>query len=120
MEIAIEFTERMNEFVHTLLTSGPRSVEVQAGRRFSRVLTDSAVAYFVDRNTWTIYGAKSATQFNPRREYGTLKTVAEYDWSTDTPKPGTAAAKTWEAREAAITAAYKKRGRPRKQPVGAP
>lgn len=115
----IRYTELMNAFVATLLTSN-KTVQVLKGRRFDRVLLDDAVHYFVDTQSWVIYGAKSGTQYNPRREYGNLARIDEYDWQNNCAKPGTTLAAYLEQRELDIAANYKKRGRPRKQPVGAP
>jgi len=72
----------------------------------------------VDRNSWVIYGIKSWAQVNLRREYGTLDTVDQYDWSAHygIPKAGTDAEKLQTQREQAIQSSYKKRGRPRKNP----
>lgn len=118
MEMAIKYTESMNEFVNLLLgTSGVRNVEHKAGRRFDRILVNGAVKYFVDRHTWEVFGAKSSFQYNPRRQYGKLDTVSQFDWVTNTPIPGTDAEATFSAREAEIQKQYKPRGRPRKNPV---
>lgn len=113
MEIAIQYTENMNAFVATLLKIGS-NVEVHKGRRFDRIEFDGAIEYFVDRNSWVIYGAKSPLQYNPRRVFGKLDTIEQFDWSTNTPLAGTAMEIEFVAREEAIQAVYKKRGRPRK------
>ena len=121
MENAIRYTELMNAFVNTLLASGYKTVEVLKGRRFDRlVLDDEAVHYFVDTTSWVIYGAKSGTQYNPRREYGKLDTVDQFDWKHNCAKPGTTLGAYLEQRELDIASNYKKRGRPRKVLVGAP
>jgi hypothetical protein len=120
MEDAIRYTELMNAFVGTLLSAGHKTVEVLKGRRFDRLVLDDAVHYFVDTTSWTIYGAKSGTQYNPRREYGDLGTVDQYDWQNNHAKAGTELAAYLDAREAQIAVTYKKRGRPRKVLVGAP
>lgn len=114
MEDAIRYTENMNTLVAALLAAGHKSVEVVKGRRYDRILVDAGVLYFVEKNTATIYGAKSATQHNTRRVYGTLSTLAQYDWTTGTPRAGTQAEQDYIARENAIVANYKKRGRPKK------
>lgn len=123
MEIAIQYTENMNAFVATLLKIGS-NVEVHKGRRFDRIEFDGAIEYFVDRNSWVIYGAKSPLQYNPRRVFGKLDTIGQFDWSTNTPLAGTAMEIEFLAREEAIQAVYKKRGRPRKvvhtQPTSIP
>jgi hypothetical protein len=119
METAIQYTELMNAFVGELLQHS-KSVEVLSGRKFDRILIDDAVHYFVDKTEWKIYGPKSATQFNPRREYGNLARVNEYDWKHNCAKPGTTLALYLEQRELDIASNYKKRGRPRKVLVGAP
>lgn len=113
MDTAIQYTEHMTAFVSTLLKIGT-SVEVHRGRRFDRIEFDSTVEYFVDRNTWWVYGAKSPFQYNPRRVFGTLSTIDQFDWSTNTPLAGTPMETELESRESAIQAGYKKRGRPRK------
>jgi hypothetical protein len=119
MDTAIAYTELMNSLVDTLLKSS-QSVQVLKGRRFDRISTDDSVRFFVDRHSWIIYGAKSSFQYNPRREYGSLNTVEQYDWATSLPLPNTEADKAWQEREAEIAKNYKPRGRPRKNPVGTP
>ena len=113
MEIAIQYTEHMNTFVATLLKIGT-SVEVHKGRRFDRIEFEGTIEYFVDRHTWEIYGVKSPFQYNPRRTFGKLDTVDQFDWTSNTPIAGTPMAEEFNAREAAIQSGYKKRGRPRK------
>lgn len=119
MDTAIRYVEQMNELVDLLLKAGHRSVEVQKGRRFDRVLVNGEVRYFVEHDTHAIFGAKSATQYNTRREYGTLALITQYEWLTGTPLPNTEAFTIAQKREAAIVSNYKKRGRPRKN-TGAP
>lgn len=117
MEQAIKFVELSNEFVTTLLKPF-KSVERVEGRRFDRIKCDNVVRFFVDRNSWEIYGAKSSFQFNPRRWYGTLDSVGQYLWSDKPiPTPGTQAERIFNEREAEITKNYKPRGRPRKNPA---
>jgi hypothetical protein len=118
MEMAIKYTESMNTFVTVLLaTAGVKNVEHKPGRRFDRVAVNGTVKYFVDRHTWEVFGAKSSFQYNPRRQYGKLDTVSQFDWVTNTPIAGTEAEKTFTAREDEIQKQYKPRGRPRKNPV---
>lgn len=113
MDRAIRYVELSNDFVTRLLTAN-RSVERVEGRRFDRYKVNDRVTYFVDRNTWYIYGAKSALQYNDRRWYGTLETVMEFDWTTHEPIKGTPLYVKWLDREATIQASYKPRGRPKK------
>ena len=121
MEHAIRYIELSKSFVTCLEQAGYTNIDIFAGRKFDRVTIDGAVAYFVDRATWMIYGAKSAVQYNPRWEYGTLETATQFDWTTNRPLPNTPAEQVWDARELSIVSGYKKRGRPRKlAPVGAP
>ena len=116
--MAIKYTESMNTFVNLLLaTAGVKSVEHKAGRRFDRIVVNDTVKYFVDRHSWDVFGAKSSFQYNPRRQYGKLDTVNQFDWVTNTPEAGTAAEKQFAAREAEIQKQYKPRGRPRKNTV---
>lgn len=113
METAIQYVTHMNTFVTALLKIST-SVEVHKGRRFDRIEVDGCIEYFVDKNTSQVYGAKSPLQYNPRRTFGTLATVEQFDWATNMPLAGTAIATEWHAHETAIQAGYKKRGRPRK------
>lgn len=118
MEQAVKFIELSNSFVAELLKSFKQVERVQ-GRRFDRIKCDNTVRFFVDRNSWDIYGAKSSFQFNPRRWYGTLETVTEYEWaSAPAPKTGTNAERIFIKREAEIQKNYKPRGRPRKALAG--
>ena len=101
-----------------------KQVDVLSGRKFDRILIDDYTEYFVDKHTSIIYGAKSPLQYNPRRSYGTLATVEQFNWTTNLPHEGTPIEGEWNAREEAIQAGYKKRGRPRKvvhtQPTSIP
>lgn len=118
MEQAVKFIELTNAFVTTLLKHY-KSVQRLEGRRFDRISADNQVLYFIDRNSWEIYGAKSSFQYNPRRLYGTLDSVDQYDWSTSIPHAiaGTPAERIYLEREENIQKNYKPRGRPRKNPV---
>ena len=118
MEQAVKFIELTNDFV-TTLTKSYKNVQRLEGRRFDRIQCDDTVRFFIDRNSWEIFGAKSSFQYNPRRLYGTLATVGQYDWAQDnpTPLPNTDAEKAFLDREAEIQKNYKPRGRPRKNPV---
>lgn len=113
MENAVRYIELKNSFVLSLLKHY-KTVENSDGRRFDRIITDEQVRYFIDRSTWEIFGAKSALQYNPRRWYGTLETVEEFDWFTAFPKTGTKSETDWLSREAEIQKNYKPRGRPKK------
>ncbi len=119
MEQAVKFIELTNAFVSTLIESN-KSVERIQGRRFDRIKCNDKVMYFIDRNSWEIYGSKSSFQYNPRRWYGTLDSVSQYSWDgTPTPKAGTPAERIFNEREAEIQKNYKPRGRPRKNPAPA-
>lgn len=118
MDHAVRYTENLNSFVDTLLRiPGVRAVENVNGRKFARIVVDNATRYFVDKTTWEVYGAKSNTQFNPRRVYGTLETLNQFNWDTNQPLPGTPAEAAFNARETEIAKSYKKRGRPKKNPT---
>ena len=99
------------------------TVQIETGRKFDKVYVQTKVQklgrYMVDRNSWVIYGIKSWAQINPRRTFGTLDTIDQYDWSpyNGVPKAGTQAEKVHNETEAKIAAGYKKRGRPRKVTV---
>lgn len=123
MDTAVRYIELMNTFTGTLREEHGKyhdQVTTQTGRRFDRISIDDEVLYFVDKQDWTIYGAKSDAQYNPRRQYGTLETVTQFDWVNGEAKPGTTLAQQITAREAVIAAGYKKRGRPRKTPAVTP
>jgi len=107
---AVKYTESLNKFLETV------KGEVITGRRFDRVSIDKSVRFFIDKNSWEIYGAKSWFQYNPRRLYGELSTCEQWDWTDliPTPKPGTPAESTYQAREAEIAKNYRPRGRPKK------
>ena len=70
--------------------------------------------YMVERKTGDIYGIKSWNQHNPRRLYGNLNSVAQWDWSVfpAVPVAGTLSETLHNAREATFAVTYKKRGRP--------
>lgn len=128
MDKAIEYSQKVEKFVNALNTQNASATrgdkwQVETGRKFDKVYVQTNVQklgrYMIDRNSWVIYGIKSWAQINPRRTYGTLDTVDQYDWSAyvGTPKAGTPAEKAHVEAEAKIAAGYKKRGRPRKATV---
>ena len=89
----------------------PETAETETGRKFDKVFINTSAQrlgrYMVDRNSWTIYGIKSWQQVNERRTYGSLDTVAEWDWAPyyATPLPGTDSEKSHLKREAEIVKA---------------
>ena len=128
MDKAVEYTQKMEKFVNALNTTNSSAThgdkwEIETGRKFDKVYVRTSVQklgrYMVDRNSWVIYGIKSWAQINPRRTFGTLDTIDQYDWTgyNGVPKAGTAAEKAHVEAEAKIAAGYKKRGRPRKASV---
>ena len=128
MDKAVEYSQKLEKFVKALndqnvsATRGDKW-QIETGRKFDKVYVQTSVQklgrYMVDRNSWVIYGIKSWAQINPRRTFGTLDTVDQYDWSpyNGVPKAGTQAEKLHNETEAKIAAGYKKRGRPRKVTV---
>jgi hypothetical protein len=118
MDRAIRYVELYKSFVVELLGAGNQSVITHICRKFDRVVVNGKTKYFVDKNTWDIFGAKSESQFNPRRWYCTLETVDQFNWAGEpTPKEGSDAYLLLAQREAKIKAGYKKRGRPKKNAV---
>ena len=128
MDKAVEYSQKLEKFVNALndqnvsATRGDKW-QIETGRKFDKVYVQTNVQklgrYMVDRNSWVIYGIKSWAQINPRRTFGTLDTVDQYDWApyNGVPKAGTQAEKLHNETEAKIAAGYKKRGRPRKATV---
>ena len=128
LDRAVEYVQRLEKFRQVFQASDRGCVdhgdiaEIETGRKFDKVYIKTKVQklgrYMVDRNSWVIYGIKSWAQVNERRTYGTLDTVDQYDWSHfyGVPKAGTEAEKLHQELESQITAGYKKRGRPRKNP----
>ena len=124
---AVDYVNKLDHFRATFesqdvgCVQSKHTVKIETGRKFDKVYvhTDNQNMgrYMVDRNSWTIYGIKSWAQVNDRRQYGTLDTIDQYDWSGyyGKPKPGTQAETEFNAREAQIQASYKKRGRPVKK-----
>jgi hypothetical protein len=124
---AVDYALKLEAFRATLEAANLKggapkgdTVAIETGRKFDKVYIQTPAQkmgrYMVDRNSWTIYGIKSWAQVNPRRVYGTLDTVSQFDWSTfyASPIAGTQAAVEHAAREATIAAGYAQRGRPRK------
>jgi hypothetical protein len=134
LDRAVEYVEKVEKFraafqkADTAGRDTTDMVKVETGRKFDKVYVQTYTGngqplqklgrYMIDRNSWVIYGIKSWAQINPRRTYGTLDTIDQYDWSHyyGKPKAGTDAEKLAEARENEIQQNYKPRGRPRKNP----
>jgi len=96
----------------------PDTIGVITGYKFDKIytITDSDQRlgrYMVESRTGSIYAIKSWTQVNKRRQYGTLDTVDQYDWSEfyARPLPGTEAERLHVERETEIKSTHKKRGR---------
>jgi hypothetical protein len=127
MDKAVEYSQKVEAFVKALTKENVGvkgdKWQVETGRKFDKVYVQTDVQklgrYMIDRNSWIIYGIKSWAQINPRRTFGTLDTVGQYDWSghVGSPKPGTDAENLHNELEAQIAAGYRKRGRPRKATV---
>ena len=127
MDTAVQYVFGLDKFVAALNdVKGAHTVSWNAedGRKFVRVFEVTKGGqrmgrYMVEKNTQKIFGIKSWNQVNLRREFGTLSTIGEYDWSgyTGVAKDGTASHKMHVAREAEIAKSYKKRGRPKKSAV---
>ena len=64
---------------------GHHDIGYDEGKRFVRVVdrgeSQTFVRYFVEKDTGTIFGASSWKKYNPNREYGTLDTIDDWDWS---------------------------------------
>jgi len=128
LDRAVEYVEKLENFRKSLqkvdrgCVDNGDTVEVETGRKFDKVYIKTRHQklgrYMVDRNSWVIYGIKSWAQINERRQYGTLDTIDQYDWSSyyGIPKAGTEAEKVHKVREAEIAKNFKPRGRPRKNP----
>ena len=129
LDRAVEYVEKLEKFRAAFQAADRgcqdfgETVQIETGRKFDKVYVQTNVQklgrYMVDRNSWVIYGIKSWAQINPRRTFGTLDTIDQYDWSpyNGVPKAGTQAEKVHNETEAKIAAGYKKRGRPRKVTV---
>lgn len=128
LDRAVEYVEKLEKF-RTMFEAqelgciqNGDTIAIETGRKFDKVYVQTKVQklgrYMIDRNSWVIYGIKSWAQINPRRTYGTLDTIDQYEWSHyyGKPKAGTDAEKLAEARETEIQQNYKPRGRPRKNP----
>ena len=94
----------------------PNEIQVEFGYKFDKVFVfngQKAGRYMVESRSGKIWGIKSWTQVNYRRQFGTLDTVDQYDWSeySGRPIPGTDAEIAHIQREEEITAGHKKRGR---------
>lgn len=128
LDRAVEYLDKLEKFrlavqsQHLAAVQNGYTVEVETGRKFDKVYINTGHQnmgrYMVDRNTWNIYGVKSWAQVNPRRWFGTLSMVDQWDWSgyTGVPKPGTDAEKALEDFENEWKQQYRPRGRPRKNP----
>ena len=120
MDKAIEYNTKLDAFVAALNKANAPHTKyaIESGRKFDKVYREFNVQksghYMVDRNSWVIFGIKSWAQHNPRRTFGTLDTVDQFDWSAPSGSPiaGTDAEKQMLVREADIKAGYAKRGRP--------
>lgn len=121
LDKAVEYSTKLQKFADTVTTQSTsgRKMAIEIGRKFDKVFINSGGTrrglYMVDRNSWTIFGIKSWAQHNPRRTYGTLDTIDQYDWSIlGVPKAGTDAEKAHAQRETEIANNYARRGRPKK------
>jgi hypothetical protein len=133
MDRAVSYVQKLEMFRKSLeladagCKQSGNTVGIDSGRKYDRIFVQTyhngqplqkIARYFVDRNSWMIYGCKSFTQVNERRVFGTLDTVTQYEWTPyyGVPIAGTEAEKAHNEREAEIVKTHRKRGRPRKNP----
>ena len=57
------------------------SVRAEPGRKYIRILIGSSVRYFVEVATGVIFGSESWRKPNLRRQFGTLDTFQQFDWT---------------------------------------
>ena len=77
MDKAVEYTQKLENFVKTLNTENPGLTgdtwKVETGRKFDKVYVQTPNQklgrYMVDRNSWQIFGIKSWAQINPLQSY---------------------------------------------------
>lgn len=130
LDRAVDYVQKLQNFRKALETAHSQSgdtVGIDTGRKYDRIYVQTyhngqplqkIARYFVDRNSWVIYGCKSFHQINERRQFGTLDRIDQYDWAPfhGAPMAGTEAEKIHNEREAEIAKTHRKRGRPRKNP----
>ena len=87
--VNMEYHKKLSAFTDLIAAQAPhpRKVEVLVGRTFDRVLIDDGVRYFIEKTSNTIYGARSYTAVNKNWWFGTLDTIADWDWSGYHGKP---------------------------------
>lgn len=56
-------------------------VHVESGRKFDRVYIDEGIRYFIEKDTGTIFGARSRAAPNLKWYFGTLDTAHLWHWS---------------------------------------
>lgn len=87
-----ETTRSLNQYARENGREGYHKCGYDEGQRFVRVWDESgtstekqknntSVAYFVEKDTGVIYGAKGWKAYNPNRAYGTLDEIDQWDWS---------------------------------------
>lgn len=125
LDHAIEYVNLIERFRATLQSQEKGcqitgdTVEIESGRKYDKVYIRTPHQrlgrYMVDRHTWIIYAIKSWAQVNLRRQFGTLDTIDQYDWTGfhGVPRAGTSAEVAHVKREVAIEKAYRQRGRPK-------
>lgn len=66
-------------------------VTASIGKRYAKVMVGSSVRYFVAMYTYNIYASASRTVPNRNRFFGTLHTIADFNWGAYEAfaKPGT-------------------------------
>jgi len=85
-------TKNASDHAQTMLKYHPELTEyytilAEPGKKFIRIVQQyndnrsHYVMYFVDKSTGVIYGSESYKKPNFKRQYGTLDTIHEWDWS---------------------------------------
>lgn len=121
IEVSDGYTADIANFANKLSHELAVNISVDSGRKYDKVYVTSMKGnkclYFVDRSNGKIYGSKSWAMLNLRRNFGTLGTTSEWNWTSPvrpTPIPGTDSYDAHIAREADISKNYGPRGRPKK------
>ena len=87
-KMTTDYLTGLSKFIALLKKERKASeVFIETGRRFDKININGDLAFFVEKESGTIYGVRSPVAPNFKHYYGTLDTAPLWKWENDVPEP---------------------------------
>ena len=74
------------DFMVDKIKTDPKFVEFWQGPKYIKISKEHSVFVFVEKSTEEIFGAKGWSQINKHHQYGSLSTMADWNWGDSYPR----------------------------------